>query len=139
MSIVPLVVVNAIMPIVVYAGVLAIGESIPVADLVMVHLLSIPYLLSTGAIGLVASVVFDRASTAQRVATGVVFGLFLVESVVTGTEFAWVGALSPMRYYDPTGVLVFSEWDLAGAGILIVATVVLLATSTVYFKRTDIS
>lgn len=136
---VPVVLINLAMPVVVYAGVLAIGESISVADLAMVHLLSIPYLLTTAAIGLLASVVFDRAGIAQRVAMGTVFGLFLVESVVGGTDFSWVGGISPTRYYDPTSVLVFSEWDLAGAGILLAATVGLVLVSNEYFRRTDIA
>jgi ABC-2 type transport system permease protein len=136
---VPLVTINVVMPVVVYVGVLGIDDSISIADLVMAHLLSIPYLSTTAAIGLCASVVFDRVSIAQRVAMGLVFALFLVESVVTGTDVAWLGAISPMRYYDPTNVLVFSEWDLAGAGILLCATGVLVGTSTVYFRQTDIS
>lgn len=135
---VPLMLINVVMPVVVYVGVLAIGESISVADLLMVHLLSIPYLLTTGAIGLLASVVVDRASIAQRVAMGVVFGLFLVESVVSGTDVSWAGAVSPTRYYDPASILVFSEWDLAGGGILLAATVLLVGVSNEYFKRKDI-
>lgn len=136
---VPLLTINVVMPVIVYTCVLTIGESISIADLLIVHLLSIPYLLTTGAIGLCASVVFDRASIAQRVSMGMVFGLFLVESVVTGTEFAWLGAVSPMRYYDPTNILVSSEWDLAGGVILVLATAVLVGLSNVHFRRTDIS
>jgi ABC-2 type transport system permease protein len=131
-------VVNLVLPVVVLVGVAAIGESISIPDLAMVHLLSLPYLLLTASVGLVASVVFDRTSIAQRVAAGVVFGLFLVDSVVTDTDFEWLGALSPMRYYDPTGVLVRSEWDLAGAAILLAAAVVLVAVSRAYFRRKDV-
>jgi ABC-2 type transport system permease protein len=136
---VPLLVLNIVLPVVVYAGVFAVGESISVVALLVVHLLSIPYLLTTAAIGLCASVVFDRASIAQRVAMGVVFGLFLVESVVTGTDVSWLGALSPMRYYDPTSILVATEYDVAGGVILLAGTAALVAGSIAQFERSDIS
>lgn len=135
---VPLVVVNVLTPIVVYAAVLGIDESISAADLAMVHALSVPYLFAAAGIGLLASVVFDRASIAQRVAAGGFFGLFLLDSVTAGTDVDWLGALSPSRYYDPTAVLVSSEYDLAGAGVLLAAAVVLVAASRAHFARKDI-
>jgi len=136
---VPVFLVNLAMPVVVYVGVVAIDESISVADLVMVHALSIPYLLAAAAVGLVASVTFDRADIAQRAAMGVVFGLFLVDSVTSGTDFSWLGALSPTRYYDPAAILVRSTWDLQGAGLLLAATAVLVLVSRELFRRKDIA
>jgi ABC-2 type transport system permease protein len=136
---VPIVVVSVVLPVVVYLGVVAIGESISVSDLLMAHLLSVPYLLTTAAVGLLASVWFDRTSLAQRAAMGVVFGLFLIDSVVTNTDFADLGVLSPTRYYDPAAVLVQSEYDLAGAAILLVATILLVGASRAYFRRKDIT
>lgn len=136
---VPVAIANAVLPVVVSVGVRAIGESISVADLLMVHLLSVPYLLTTAAVGLVASVVFDRTSLAQRAAMGVVFGLFLVESVVAGTDFAALGALSPTRYYDPAAVLVHSRWDVTGAIVLLVVAAVLVGVSRALFQRKDVT
>jgi ABC-2 type transport system permease protein len=136
---VPVALVNVVVFVAVAVGVVAIGESIVLADLVMVHLLSLPYLLTTAAVGLAASVYFDRADIAQRVGMGVVFALFLVESVVAGTNFEWIGWVSPTRYYDPAGILVESEWNLLRAGVLLVAGAVLLAASREYFSRKDIS
>ena len=136
---VPITVVNLALPVVVYAGVLAIGESVSIADLLMAHLLSVPYLLATAGVGLLASVLFDRTSLAQRGAMGVVFGLFLVESVVTDTDFSALGAASPMRYYDPAAILVHSEYDFLGAAILLVVALGLVAVSRAYFQRKDIT
>jgi ABC-2 type transport system permease protein len=136
---VPVVVVNVAIFAVVYVGTLAVGEPIAVADLAMVHLLSVPYLLTTAAIGLAASVYFDRAGLAQRFAMGVVFGLFLVDSVVSSTDFAWLGGLSPTRYYEPSAVLVRSEWDLIGAAVLTLAALAIVAASREYFRQKDIS
>lgn len=136
---VPLVVVNVITPIVVYVGVLAIGETLSVQDLVVVHLLSVPYLLSTASVGLLASVAVDRVAVAQRVGAGVVFGLFLVESVTVDTDFEAIGAIAPTRHYEPTAVLVSSEYNLLGAVILFAGAIVLVAASVVLFQRKDIS
>jgi ABC-2 type transport system permease protein len=136
---VPLVVLNVVTPVVVYLAVLGIDESIALSDLAMVHVLAVPYLLVAAGVGLLASVVFDRASVAQRVAAGGFFGLFLLDSVTAGTDVAYLGALSPSRYYDPTAVLVGSEWDLGGAGLLLAATVVLVLASRATFARKDIA
>jgi ABC-2 type transport system permease protein len=136
---VPIAVVNIVLPVVVYGGVLAIGESLSVVDLLMAHALSVPYLLATASVGLLASVWFDRTGLAQRAAMGVVFGLFLVDSVVTDTDFAALGALSPTRYYDPAAILVRSEYDLLGAALLLGGAAVLVAASRAYFQRKDIT
>jgi ABC-2 type transport system permease protein len=136
---VPIGVATVVLPVVVYAGVAAIGESIAVSDLLVVHLLSVPYLLAVAAIGLLASVVFDRASLAQRAGAGAVFGLFLVDSLVAGTGVAWLGALSPSRYYDPTAVLVRSEYDVAGGLVLLAFAGVVVLVARALFRRRDIA
>jgi ABC-2 type transport system permease protein len=86
----------------------------------------------------VASVVVDRASVAQRVAGGLVFALFLVESLVSATDYGWLGAVAPARYYDPTAVLVDGAYDLAGAAILLAGTGVLVAAALAWFRVRDI-
>jgi ABC-2 type transport system permease protein len=136
---VPLVVVNVVTPVVVYLAVLGIDESIALADLAMVHVLAVPYLLVAAGLGVLTSVVFDRASVAQRVAAGGFFGLFLVDSVTAGTDLSSLGALSPSRYYDPTAILVASEYDLGGAALMLAAAIALVAVATVAFQRKDIT
>jgi ABC-2 type transport system permease protein len=135
---VPIVVVNVVTPVVVYAGSVAIDDPIAPLDLAMVHLLSVPYLLATGAIGLVLGVVFSRSSIAERAALALVFALFLVESLLTGTDYEAVGALSPTRYYDVNAILIRGEYDFVAAGILLAATVVLVGLAAAIFARKDI-
>ena len=135
---VPILVVNAVTPVVVYGGAVLIDDPIPVLDLVMVHALSVPYLLATGAIGLVLGVVFSRSALAERAALALVFGLFLVESLLTGTEYGWVGAISPTRWYHVNDVLIRGQYDYASAGILLGATLVLVGLAAVLFARKDI-
>ncbi|WP_049922179.1 ABC transporter permease [Halopiger djelfimassiliensis] len=135
---VPIVLVNVPTPLVVFVGGDLIGESIDAADLLALHLLSIPFLFACAGIGLLASVVFERASIAQRVALGVTFGLFLVESLLEGTDYEAVGAIAPMRYFDPNEILLEGTYDLAGAGILIGMTLALVVVSQFWFRRRDL-
>lgn len=135
---VPIVVVNAVTPVVVYAGSILIDARIALRPLVMVHVLSVPYLLCTAAIGLVIGVLASRAVVAQRVALAVVFGLFLVESLLTDTDYEAVGYISPTRYYDVTAILVRAEYDLVSAATLLVAALVLVAVAAALFTRGDI-
>lgn len=136
---VPMIGLNVAIPIVVFAGALLVGETLDPVDLVMVHLLSIPYLTTCAGIGVVLSVSVDRADVANRSALGIVFALWLVESIVSLSEdLDWIGQLSPVRYYDPTAILVHSEYDLLGAGILLVATAALLVVAIWVFRRGDI-
>jgi ABC-2 type transport system permease protein len=135
---VPILAVNVVTPVVVLVSAGLIGESLSIADLVALHLLSIPYLFACAGIGLLASVIFDRASIAQRVALGVTFGIYLVESLLSGTDYELLGMLAPMRYFDPNEVLLDGTYDLLGAAVLIGMTAVLLAVSQLYFVRRDI-
>ena len=134
----PIGLVNVVVPAVVIVGARLIDEPISVTDVIAVHLLSVPYLFACAGIGILASVLFDRVSVAQRVALGVTFALFLSESVLTGTAYEAVGVIAPMRYYDPNAVLLDSSWDIAGAGILIVLTAGLLVASGAWFRRKDL-
>jgi ABC-2 type transport system permease protein len=117
----------------------AIGESIDPAHLVLAHVLSIPYLLVCAGIGTVLSAVVSRAAIAERGAIGVVFVLFLVESVVGGADaYDWIQYVSPTHYYEPTPILIDGTHELIDTGILIVAFFGLLVLSQVLFHRRDI-
>lgn len=133
-----MVIINAVVGTVVFVGAALVDEAIPFADVFMVHLLSLPYLLATAAIGLLYSVLTSRQALAQRGAIATVFGLFMLDSFVTDTDFGVLGAFSPSRYYDPTAVLVDSSYDLMGALVLCEAAVLLVVVSLLVFQRRDI-
>ncbi len=135
---VPILLVNVLVPPVVLASVELIGESMSIADLAAIHLLSIPYLFACAGIGLLCSVAFDRTGIAQRVALGGTFALFLLESLLSGTDYEAVGAVAPMRYFDPNGILLESSYDLVGTATLILMTLVFVGISTVWFTRKDV-
>ncbi|RQG89724.1 ABC transporter permease subunit [Natrarchaeobius chitinivorans] len=135
---VPIVTVNVLVLPVVLGGSHLIDESLPVADVVAVHALSIPYLFACGGIGILCSVVFDRSAIAQRVALGGTFGLFLLESLLENTDYEAIGAVAPMRYFDPNEILLEGSYDLVGAGGLVAMTVGLVLISQIWFTRTDL-
>lgn len=136
---VPILALNIGVELVIYGGVLSIGEAIDPISLTMAHLLSIPYLATCASIGLVLSVVVDRADIAQRGALGLVFALYLVESLAASAEgFEALQYVSPTYYYDPTTILVRETYAIGDAGLLVVATVGLLLLSQSLFKRRDI-
>ena len=135
---VPIVVLNVVVPLVLYAGSLLVDMPLSLADLAVLHALSVPYLLCWAAIGLFAGVVIRRGRTASRSALGVVIAAWLVEAVVVSTEFEWIGAVSPMRYLDPSAVLVGGTYDLIGAGFLLGVAVVFVAASRLWFRRSDL-
>lgn len=135
----PLVVLNVVVGSVIYGLVWAIGETIDPAHLALAHLLSIPYLLVCAAIGVVLSVLVNRASVAERAAIGIVFVLFLVESVVgSGTDFEWIQYISPTTYYEPTQVLIDGSYEVADTGILLLIFLLLLIGGQILFQRRDI-
>ena len=140
LSLVPgILLVNAVVAAVTWVATRVIGYPVGTADLAVVHLLSLPYLFACAAVGLAFGVLADRESVAQRAAMATVFGLFLLESVVTNTDYAWAGAVAPMRYFDPTAILVDGAYDLTGAAILVGATLVLVAASQLHFRRKDVN
>lgn len=135
----PLVTVNVVAGSVIYALVAAVGESIDPTHLALVHLFSIPYLLVCAAVGVVFSVLVDRAAIAERGAVGVVFLLYLMESVVgSSTDFELLQYISPTNYYRPTEILVGGSADPLDAAVLLAAFVALFLVSRWLFRRRDI-
>lgn len=134
----PILVVNVVVFLGVDAGGLVVNDPFVLVDLTAVHALSVPYLLTCSAFGMLTSVAAPSRLIAEGVAAGTVVGTFLVESLVSGTSVSWLGAVAPMRYYDPLTILTASEYDLRGAGILLVAAFVLLAASAWLFEEAEI-
>lgn len=136
---VPLLVLNVVVGIVIYGLVIAIGESVDPVHLIMAHTLSIPYFLVCAAIGMVLSVAVDRASVAERGAIGLIFLLWLGESVVSGTgDYSWLAYLSPTYYYEPTPVLIDGSYEAIHSLVLFGLFVVLFVIGIVLFKRRDL-
>lgn len=130
---------NLVIPVVAYAGVVAIGESIAVERIAAVHLFALPYHLVCVALGVAVSTVVSRASLAQRVALGGLFLLFMFESLTGVTEHEWLGSVSPTAHYSPSEILVYGTYDWTGAGALLAAALALVAVAVVRFGRMDLA
>ena len=136
---VPLAILNVGVWGVVYAGSRLIGEPIDLLALTMVHVLSVPYLLVCGGIGLVLSVVVDRQRTAQVAALVAVFVLWLVEGASNvDPDYEWIGYATPSRYYDETAILVREEYAFLDAALLLAVFVLLVLVATALFVRRDV-
>jgi ABC-2 type transport system permease protein len=132
------VLVNVVVAAVVYAGAALIGEPLALSDVLAVHALSVPYLLFCAALGLLFSVTLGRESRAQRAGLTTVFGLFMIDSVVSGTDYEFLSLLSPTRYYSPTDVLVDGTYDLVGTAVLTESAALLVVASVLWFRRRDL-
>ncbi len=137
---VPLVVLNVGVSSIVYTGALIIGEAFNPVAIVMVHLLSIPYLLVCSGIGIIISVSLENVRTARATAVALVFVLWLVEGVSRLDDTVeWVGAVAPSRYYDETAILVHETYAFFDATLLLVVFFVLVGISLLVFTRKDIN
>ncbi|PTD94717.1 ABC transporter permease [archaeon SCG-AAA382B04] len=136
---VPLLLLNAVVPVAIYIGISLIGETIEPLRLVMVHLLSIPYLLVCIAIGLFLSVVVDRAKIARYASIGAIFGLYLISNIISmAKNFEWIGLITPSHYFDPPKILRQATYNYTNATILLIAFFVIFIASMEIFKRKDI-
>lgn len=135
---VPIVGINATTPVVLYAGAVLVNEPLDALDLLAVHALSAPYLLCCGAIGVLVAVIVRRGQLSKRASAGAIVAMWISGAFVTRTGLEWLSALTPMHYFDPPAILIDGSYDVTGAAILLVATVVLLIISHVIFTREDI-
>jgi ABC-2 type transport system permease protein len=135
---VPLVTLNTVLPVFVFGASMAIDYVIDPWHLLLVHLLSVPYLLVCSGIGLVLSAVVDRADLAQRSGIAVVFLLFMLDSVTVGTDFEWLGAVSPTRYFDPAEILLDRTVDPVDTLVLLIAASALVVVALAVFQRRDV-
>lgn len=134
----PIVLATVVVGTVVYVGSILIDQSLPLERVLAVHLLALPYLFCCGAIGLVLSVIAPRRVVAEAAAIGIVVGGFVVDTLVVGTTLDFLGALTPIRYYDPVSILALGEYAVGDAAVLIAATILLLAVARQLFVRGDI-
>ncbi|WP_254538317.1 ABC transporter permease [Halomarina litorea] len=135
---VPVLALNVLVPLALYAGTVLIDDPVSPTALAALHALSVPYLLCWGAVGLLLGVVVRGGRTAGRVALGVVLAAWLVEAFVVGTDAEWLGALSPMRYFEPSAVLVDGTYDAAGAALLLAVAIVCVALARARFVGADL-
>ncbi|GAA0204986.1 ABC transporter permease subunit [Halobaculum roseum] len=137
-SLLPVALANVVVAGVVYGGSVLIDDPLPLADVVAVHALSVPYLLCCAAIGTLCSVLAPNRRVAEGAGAGAIAATYVVSVAVTGSDIDWLGAVAPARYYDPVAVLTAGEYDLGGAAVLLGATALLLAAAAFRFREVDV-
>ena len=136
---VPITVLIGIQVAMLYGGSIVLDETLNPVVLVLLHLLSVPYLLVCGAIGIILSVVLDREETAQAGALAIVFLLWLLDGLSQyDPDYEWIGEIAPSRHFDSADILIHEEYAWIDAGILVIAAVVLLGIALLLFVRRDI-
>lgn len=135
----PFVVLNLTVPVIVFLGSVVIGETMNPVAILMLHLLSIPYLLVCAGLGLVISVLFDRPRRARALALGLILFLWLIEGLANmSQDYEFVGAITPSRYFDETAILVHEEYAVLDAMILVGVFLLLVGIAVFLFARRDI-
>ncbi len=134
----PIVTLNLFVVILTSVTAVAMGIDLSFQNLLLVHLFSVPYFLACGSIGLLLSTLLERESSGRRIAAGIMFAFFMLDSLTKATDYSFLGSLSPTRYYDASALITEGTINLANTGILATTTIGLIAASVIIFKRKDL-
>lgn len=124
----------------VLAGAWAVGEEIDLFWLAVLHVVSVPYLLTCVSFGLLVSVlVATSARRAQIVAFAGVAAMYMLEAVTRDTDYERLGDLLFPRYFDPNAILISNEVSVVDTGVLLVVTLSFLLVAAAVFERIDVA
>lgn len=117
---------------------LALGVELPWLALVVLHAVSLPYLLACAGIGLVSSARLGPPLRSRAGAALAVLVLAGIDRATAGTRLAVVGEATLTRHVDPFALLAEGVWDPVGAAILVAAVVVLGLVGALVFARREL-
>lgn len=116
-----------------------VGESIEFYNLLLTHLVSIPYFLSIVGIGVLVSTFIDKKMKASITAMGIVVAMYVIESLsLLAPEVEDMGLMSIAHYFDPSELLINGELDVLDPIILAIVTAVSLSIAVVHFEERDL-
>jgi ABC-2 type transport system permease protein len=116
-----------------------IGEELAFGDLLLTHIMSIPYFLAVLAIGMLASTIIDEKMKASIVVIAIIMGSYILQTISLLTpDYENLGLVTLTHYFDPTDTLLEGEVDVVGALVLMAITVGCLMVAIWYFERRDI-
>jgi len=124
----------------VYGTTIAINEELNMSYLVLVHLVSIPYLLAVVGIGFTVSVIIDEKMKASIITMAIIVGMYIFQSIsLMIPDYKNLGYLSITHYFNTYDILKFGRVD--GVGVIVLCAVALecLLFSMYYFGRRDIN
>ena len=118
----------------------AINENLNYDNLIIVHIVSIPYFLAVISLGILLSVIIDEKMKSSIIMISILVGMFVLNSLSLMTpDYELMGSFSFLHYFDTYNVLMFGEVDVAGIFVFIAVTIVCLVISMIYFERRDIA
>ena len=135
---VPIGLVNAIVPLALYLGAGVIGQPLSLAGLYTLHAVAVVYLLAWLGLGTLVGVTVKRGRLAGRTAIAGAFAAWFGEAALSVTTVSELGALSPARYFDPTAVLVEGIIAPLDIAVLLAIAVLALSVARYRFVRTDL-
>ena len=117
----------------------AIGKSLNYGNLLMVHIVSIPYFLAIFSIGILISVIIDEKMRASIIMISIVVGMFVINSLsFMAPDYEFMGSFSFFKYFDTFNVLKNGDVDIAGIFVFIAIITICLVISMIYFEHKDI-
>ncbi|MCX2818657.1 MAG: ABC-2 type transport system permease protein [Methanobacteriota archaeon] len=131
------VVVSLLTLVTVVVSVEAIGESVELTNLVLLHSVGAVYLMGCASFGVLVSCVVDGEQRAQVLGFGGIAGMYIVEAVTRDTDSDAVGLFTLPRYFDPNSILIEGEVDGGETVVLVVATVIFVWAASLIFERVD--
>lgn len=118
---------------------LLLNENLNFGNLLLVHIVSIPYFLAVISIGILISVIFDEKMKASIVMIAILVGMYIINSLsLMSPDFEFLGSLSIYQYFDTFQVLKYGEIDGAGVFAFIGIITACLLISMIYFEHKDI-
>ncbi|KYK24740.1 hypothetical protein AYK25_01550 [Thermoplasmatales archaeon SM1-50] len=140
MGLIPMIIIiNFSMMVVIIGITVALNESLNYVNLLVVHLISIPYFLAVISIGLLFSAIIDDKMKSSIFMIAILIGMFIINSIsLMASDYEVLGFFSFLHYFDTFNVLEFGEIDGAGLVVFISVTVICLIGAIVYFEKRDI-
>ena len=135
-----LLIVNFATMLVVMGITVALNESLNYGNLVVLHLISIPYFLAVFSIGMLLSVIIDEKMKSSIIMISILVGMFVINSLsLMAPDYEVIGLFSFLHYFDTFDVLNFGNVDGTGIVVFIGVTVVCLIGAMIYFEKRDIA
>ena len=119
---------------------IVIGEDLNFWNLILTHLISLPYFFSIIAIGLFISTLFDEKMKASVVMMAIVVSMFIFDSISEMIpDYETLGLISLKHYFQPYNALKLGQIDATANLILILVTIIALIAAMFYFDWKDIT
>jgi ABC-2 type transport system permease protein len=134
-----IIIINFSMMAVIIGITVALNETLNYTNLLVVHLISIPYFLAVISIGLLLSTIIDDKMRSSIFMISILVGMFILNSVsLMASDYEAIGFFSFLHYFDTFNVLEFGKVDGIGLVVFIGVTLICLIGAMMYFEKRDI-